>query len=58
MRRRSVPTKIVAGHLVKLEIEGSVEVSEPMQDLRRDLGMRPTLRLPQTARPAAPLWLL
>jgi len=48
----------VAGHLVKLEIEGSVEVSEPMQDVRGDLGVGPALRLPQAPRPAAPLRLL
>lgn len=39
----SVPAKIAASHLVKLEIEGSVEVSEPEQDLRGDLGMGPAL---------------
>lgn len=39
----SVPAKILASHLVKLKIEGSVEVSESKQDLRGDLGMGPAL---------------
>lgn len=39
----SVPAKILASHLVKLEIERSVEVSEPEQDLGGDLGMGPAL---------------
>lgn len=51
----SVPAKILASHLVKLEIERSVEVSEPKQDLGGDLGMGPALWLPQAPWPAAPL---
>lgn len=54
----SVPAKVLAGHLVKLEIERSVEVSEPEQDLGGDLGMGPALRLPQAPWPAAALGLL
>lgn len=54
----SVPAKILASHLVKLEIERSVEVSEPEQDLRGDLGVGPALWLPQAPWPAAPLGLL
>lgn len=48
----------MASHLVELEIEGSVEVSESQQNLRWDLGMGPALGLPQAAWPAAPLRLL
>lgn len=53
-----LPAKVVASHLVEFKIKRSVEVSEPEQDLRGDLGMGPPLRLPQAAWPAAPLGLL
>lgn len=54
----SAPAKVLAGHLVELEVKGSVEVSEPEQNLSRYLRMRSALRLPQAARPAAALRLL
>lgn len=54
----SVPAKVMACHLVKLHIKWPIELPEPEQHLWRDLWMRPSLRLPQTAWPAAPLRLL
>lgn len=39
-------------------VEGPVEVSESLQYLRGDLGMRSAFRLSEAAGSAAPLWLL
>lgn len=43
VRSCSVPAEILSRHLVKLEIEGPVEVSEPKQHLRGDPGVGPAL---------------
>lgn len=53
-----VPAKVLSTHLVEELIVRSVEVSERLQDLSGNLGMRSAFRLPQTAWPAAALWLL
>lgn len=45
-------------HLVEPVVEGPVEVSESLQDLRGNLRMGSALRFPKTARSAASFWLL
>lgn len=54
----SVPAKVVASHLVELKVERSVEVPEPKQHFRRDVGVGAALRFPQAAWAAAALRLL
>lgn len=53
-----VPAKVLPTHLVEMVIKRPVEISESLQDLCGDLGMRSALRFSKAARSAAPLGLL